>query len=113
MDISSSSNRAFTAGRESKLMSPSTSPVTPLTSVYNCSLQSRGASLLDTLDTSSDVLDVPDALCLILLSLRDRDRPDEVGKVAAPSPHPGATEPAVLNEESVSREPRSSEPCGP
>ncbi|KAG3129428.1 hypothetical protein PC128_g26866 [Phytophthora cactorum] len=76
MDISSSSNSAFTAARESRLMSPSTSPVTPLTSVYNCLLQSRGASLLVTLDTSSDVLDVTDALRLILLSLRDRARSD-------------------------------------
>ncbi|KAG2991096.1 hypothetical protein PC120_g22785 [Phytophthora cactorum] len=82
-------------------MSPSTPPVTPLTSVYNCSLQSRGASLLVTLDTS------------ILLSLRDRDRPDEVGVVTLPSPRPGATAPSVLNEESVSRETRSSEPRGP
>ncbi|KAG2777509.1 hypothetical protein Pcac1_g12327 [Phytophthora cactorum] len=113
MDISSSSNRAFTAGRESRLMSPSTPPVTPLTSVYNCSLQSRGASLLVTLDTSSDVLDVTDALRLIILSLRDRDRPDEVGVVTSPSPRPGATALSVLNEESVSRETRSSEPCGP
>ncbi|RAW24466.1 hypothetical protein PC110_g19108 [Phytophthora cactorum] len=39
MDISSSSNRAFTAGIESRLMSPSTPPVTPLTYVYDCSLQ--------------------------------------------------------------------------
>ncbi|KAG3116419.1 hypothetical protein PI125_g4663 [Phytophthora idaei] len=113
MDISSSSNRAFTAERESRLMSPSTPPVTPLTSVYNCSLQSRGASLLVTLDTSSDVLDATDALRLIPLSLRDRDRPDEVGVVTSPSPRPGATLPSVLNEESVSRETRSSEPCGP
>ncbi|KAG3047671.1 hypothetical protein PI125_g26820 [Phytophthora idaei] len=90
-------------------MSPSTPPVTPLTSVYNCSLQSRGASLLVTLDTSSDVTD---ALRLILLSLRDRDRPDEVGVVTSPSPRPGATAPSVLNEKSVSRETRSSEPCG-
>ncbi|KAG2831075.1 hypothetical protein PC113_g20998 [Phytophthora cactorum] len=94
-------------------MSPSTSPVTPLTSVYNCSLQSRGASLLVTLDTSSDVLDVTDALRLILLSLRDLDRPDEVGVVTSPSPRSGATSLSVLKEEPVSRETRSSEPCGP
>ncbi|KAG2785533.1 hypothetical protein Pcac1_g4826 [Phytophthora cactorum] len=113
MDISSSSNRAFTAGRESRLMSPSTPPVTPLTSAYNRSLQSRGASLLVTLDTSSNVLDVTDALRLIFLSHRERDRPDEVGVVTSPSPRPGATAPSVLNEESVSLEPRSSDPCGP
>ncbi|KAG2960750.1 hypothetical protein PC118_g22349 [Phytophthora cactorum] len=94
-------------------MSPSTSPVTPLTTVYNCSLQSRGASLLDTLDTSSDVLDVTDALRLTPLLLRGRDRPDEVGVVTSPSPRPGATTPSVISEESVSRETRNSEPCGP
>ncbi|KAG2780814.1 hypothetical protein Pcac1_g8932 [Phytophthora cactorum] len=109
MDISSSSNRAFTAGREYRLMSPSTPPVTPLTIVYNSSLQSRGASLLVTLDTWSDIIDVKDALRLILLSLRDRDQPDEVGVVTSPSPRPGATSPSVLNEGSMSRETRSSE----
>ncbi|KAG3002810.1 hypothetical protein PC123_g20267 [Phytophthora cactorum] len=62
MEISSSSNRAFTAGREPKLMSPTTSPATPLTSVYNCSQQSCGTSLLVTLDTSSNIIDVTDAL---------------------------------------------------
>ncbi|KAG2884662.1 hypothetical protein PC129_g8924 [Phytophthora cactorum] len=94
-------------------MSPSTPPVTPLTSVYNCSLQSRGASLLVTLNTSFDVLDVTDALRLILFSLRDRDWQDEVGVVTSPSPRPGAAAPSVLNEKSVSRETRSSEQCGP
>ncbi|KAG2877065.1 hypothetical protein PC114_g23859 [Phytophthora cactorum] len=70
MDISSSSNRAFTAGRESRLMSPSTSPVTPLTSVYNCSLQSRGASLLVTLAPRPTSY-VTDALRLTLI-IRDQ-----------------------------------------
>ncbi|KAG3009665.1 hypothetical protein PC123_g15603 [Phytophthora cactorum] len=80
-------------------MSPSTSPVTPLTGVYNCSLQSRRVLLLVTLDTTSDILDVTDALRLLLL--RGRDRPEEVGVVTSPSPCPGVTAPSVPNEESV------------
>ncbi|ETM39162.1 hypothetical protein L914_14658 [Phytophthora nicotianae] len=112
-DISSISIRAFTADRESRLMSPSTFPVTLFTSVYSCSQQSRGVSLLVTMDTSSDAKDVTDVLCLLLLSLRDRARPDEGGAVTYPPPPPGAATPTFLDEETVSRETLGSEPCGP
>ncbi|KAE8988636.1 hypothetical protein PR002_g21703 [Phytophthora rubi] len=74
------------------------SPVIPFTSVYNCSLQSRGASPLNTLDTSSGVEDAADALRLIILLLRARDRVEEDDMAISPSPRPGADAPSAVGD---------------
>ncbi|KAE9134645.1 hypothetical protein PF010_g2376 [Phytophthora fragariae] len=84
-DISSSSRRASKEGRGSRLISPSTSPVTPFTSVYNWSPQSRGAFPHNTLDTSSGVEDAADALRLILPLHRAQDRMEEGDMAISPS----------------------------
>ncbi|KAE9154312.1 hypothetical protein PF006_g1631 [Phytophthora fragariae] len=97
-DISSSSRRASKEGRGSRLISPSTSPVTPFTSVYNWSPQSRGAFPHNTLDTSSGVEDAADALRLVLPLHRAQDRMEEGDMAISPSPRPGADAPSAAGD---------------